>query len=346
MPLTEAEAVGGGGNSYFGAEDSEVAAAATSGAVGELFAYTLSEPVTLARGDSAMLPVVQDAVEAQAVSVFNATVQPKHPMRGVRLTNTTDLKLDAGPVTVLDGGTYAGDAQLDFLAPGADRLLTYALDLEVVVDAEDDQTTVQTGGRFERGVLVVNRRQEVTRTYTLKNTAAAGRLVLIEQARHTGFELVDPPAGLETTGDLYRLPVGVPAGKTVKTTAKQVRTFGQSVHLTRLDEAQLIAQSQGGALPADVVTKLQEAAALKRGVAEAERELALTIAARDRIVDEQKRLRDNMKPLDKQNALYKRYLEKLNTQEDELEALLLRRDDLDTALRERQAAFETFIGGL
>ena len=77
-------------------------------------------------------------------------------MRGVRLTNTTDLKLDAGPVTVLDGGTYAGDAQLDFLAPGADRLLTYALDLEVVVDAEDDQTTVQTGGRFERGVLMVD----------------------------------------------------------------------------------------------------------------------------------------------------------------------------------------------
>ena len=138
----------------------------------------------------------------------------------------------------------------------------------------------------------------------------------------------------------------MPAGKTVKTTAKQVRTFGQTVHLTRLDEAQLIAQSRGGALPADVVAKLKEAAGLQRGVAEAERELAMTIAARDRIVKEQKRLRDNMKPLDKQNALYKRYLEKLNTQEDELEALLIRRDDLDGVLQERQAAFEAFVAGL
>ena len=337
---------GGRGESHFGDDTTAVAAAATSGAVGELFAYSLSQPVTLARGDSAMLPVVQDAVAAEAVSVFNAAVQPKHPMRGVRLTNTTDLKLDAGPVTVLDGGTYAGDAQLDFLAPGADRLLTYALDLEVVVDAQDHQHTVQTGGRFERGVLILDRRQEVSRTYTLKNTAADDRRVLVEHARNTSFELVDPSEDLETTGDLYRLPVEVPAGGTVKITAKQVRIFEQAVKLGRLKDAQLLAHARGRALPAEVVAQLKEAAVLKRSVSESERELAQAIAARDRIVEEQKRLRDNMKSLNRNNALYKRYLEKLNTQEDQLEALLGRREDLDEVLRQRTAAFEAFLAGL
>jgi len=345
-PMAAADMSHGDVGGYGGAAAEPVAAAATSGAVGELFAYTLSEPVTLARGDSAMLPVVQDAVEAESVSVFNDAVQPKHPMRGVRLTNTTDLKLDAGPVTVLDGGTYAGDAQLDFLAPGADRLLTYALDLEVVVDAEDHQHTLQTGGRFERGVLILDREQEVRRTYTLKNTAGADRRVLVEHDRNPSFELVDPPEGLETTGDLYRLPVDVPAGKTVKTTARQVRTFEQAVQLGRLDAAQLVAQARGGVLPAGVVTQLKEAADLKRAVAEAQRELNDTDAARDRIVKEQERLRNNMKPLDRNNALYQRYLEKLNTQEDELEALLSRREDLTEALREREAAFEQFIASL
>ena len=342
MAYADVAGYGGTGISAFG----DVAAAATSGAVGELFAYTLSEPVTLARGDSAMLPVVQDAVAAQAVSVFNSAVQPKHPMRGVRLTNTTELKLDAGPVTVLDGGTYAGDAQLDFLAPGADRLLTYALDLEVVVDAEDRQSTVQTSGRFERGVLILDRRQEISRTYTLKNTASQNRHVLIEHARNTSFEIVDPPKDLETTSDLYRLPVEVPAGESAKITAKQVRTFEQAVQLTRLDGAQLVAQAEGGALPADVVARLKEAATLKRGVSEAERELAMAIAAHDRIVAEQERLRDNMGSLDRNNALYKRYLEKLNTQEDQLEALLIRREDLDAALQGHQAAFHAFVAGL
>jgi len=331
---------------YSRAAAEPVAAAATSGAVGELFAYTLSEPVTLARGDSAMLPVVQNTVKARAVSVFNDNVQSKHPMRGVRLTNTTDLKLDAGPMTVLDDHTYAGDAQMDFLAPGADRLLTYALDLEVVVDAEDRQHTVQTGGYFEQGVLILDRRQEVSRTYTLKSTAGADRRVLIEHARNTSFELIDAPEGVETTGDLYRLPVDVPAGQSVKITAKQVRTFEQAVQLGRLDEAQLIAQARGGALPVDVVARLKEAAGLKRAVAAAERELSDIDAARDRIVTEQKRLRDNMRPLDRNNALYKRYLTKLNTQEDQLEVLLSQRDDLSRAVQQRREAFEAFVAGL
>lgn len=328
------------------AASAPVAPAATSGAVGELFAYTLSEPVTLARGDSAMLPVVQEAVAAQAISVFNSAVQPKHPMRGVRLTNTTDLKLDAGPVTVLDGGTYAGDAQLDFLAPGAERLLTYALDLEVVVDALDRHHSVQTGGRFERGVLMLTRRQQISRTYTLKNTASKDRHVLIEHARNTAYALIDPPEGIEITGDLYRLPMNVPAGKTVKTTATQVRTSEQTVRLGRLNEAQLVAHAKGAALPADVISSLQQAAALKRALTQAERELAQTDADRKRIVAEQKRLRDNMKSLDRNNALYKRYLAKLNTQEDQLDALQVRRADVDDAVKQHRDAFEVFVAGL
>jgi len=53
-----------------------------------------------------------------------------------------------------------------------------------------------------------------------------------------------------------------------------------------------------------------------------------------------------MKSLNRNNALYKRYLEKLNTQEDQLEALLSRREDLDEVLRQRTAAFEAFLAGL
>jgi len=138
----------------------------------------------------------------------------------------------------------------------------------------------------------------------------------------------------------------VPAGETFKTTAKQVRVFEQAVQLGRLSDAQLVAQAQGGSLPADVVARLKEAAALKRAVAEAERDLKAGDSARDRIVTEQKRLRDNMNRLDRNNALYKRYLEKLNAQEDRLEALVDQREALNDAVRERTAAFEAFLAGL
>ena len=323
-----------------------VSAAATSGEMGELFAYTLSEPVTLARGDSAMLPIVQEGIAATPVSVYNNQVQAKHPMRGVRLTNSTALKLDAGPVTVLDGGTYAGDAQLDFLGPEADRLLTYAMDLEVLVDAQHKHRTVQTGGRFERGVLVVEQRQEQTVIYQVKNTASAERQVLIEHPRNTAFELVDPPADTETTGDLYRLPVVVPAGKSASVTAKETRVFAQSVALGRMNEAQLVAYSEGGAMPAKVKEQLKQASVLKRAIADAERALVQADEARDRIVQEQSRLRNNMKPLGRDSALYKRYVEKLNTQEDALEKGVMDRETLGQKLQAAREAFEAFVANL
>ena len=41
-----------------------------------------------------------------------------------------------GPITVFDGGTYAGDAQITDLAPGREQLVTYAMDLDTEVEAQ------------------------------------------------------------------------------------------------------------------------------------------------------------------------------------------------------------------
>ena len=49
-------------------------------------------------------------------------VQPKHPLSGLRLKNSTDLHLMQGPITVFDGGAYAGDAKIEDLQPGTERL--------------------------------------------------------------------------------------------------------------------------------------------------------------------------------------------------------------------------------
>ena len=39
-----------------------------------------------------------------------------------------------GPITVFDGQAYAGDARMKDLAPGQERLVTYALDLKTEVE--------------------------------------------------------------------------------------------------------------------------------------------------------------------------------------------------------------------
>ncbi len=127
---------------------------ATAGNVGELFQYDIATPVTLARQQSAMLPIVNAEVKGEKVSIYNPQVQAKHPLNGLKLTNSTDLHLMQGPITVFDGGAYAGDAKIEDLPPGSERLISYAMDLDTEVapesKAEAGATAQRAAGQGER----------------------------------------------------------------------------------------------------------------------------------------------------------------------------------------------------
>ncbi len=90
--------------------DAGVASLASAQDAGELFEYVIQTPVSLKRRHSAMLPIVTTEIEGHKLSVFNPRTHPKHPLNGLKLKNTTGLHLMQGPVTVFDGGIYAGDA--------------------------------------------------------------------------------------------------------------------------------------------------------------------------------------------------------------------------------------------
>ena len=332
------------------------APAAQAGDLGELFAYRLDEPVTLGRGDSAMLPVLDGEVQAEPVSVYNAGVLGGHPMRGVRLTNTTPLKLDAGPVTVLDGdggrAAYAGDARLGFTSPGDERLITYAVDLEVTATTDEATRSTRAGAAFDRGVLVIRVRERRERRFGFRNAAGEDRDLLVEVPRLSGYELLDAPEGtsgggaVEETAELYRFPVVAPAGGSVELVATQARTRSERVSLVRLDGAGLDRLAVGGGLEPGVKASLQEAAQRRRAVAEAERAVAELDAERDRIAEEQKRIRENLQPLDRDSELRQRYVKLLGEQEDRLAGIVAERAEAAAEARSRREAFEGFVMGL
>ena len=107
-----------------------------AGDVGELFQYAIDTPVTLRAAEVGHAADRQRDVKGEKVSIYNPSVQPKHPLNGLRLTNSTDLHLMQGPITVFDGGAYAGDAKIEDLPPGSERLISYALDLDTEVAPE------------------------------------------------------------------------------------------------------------------------------------------------------------------------------------------------------------------
>jgi hypothetical protein len=190
-----------------------VQSVASAARIGELFQYTVGD-VTLPRQKSAMLPIITDTVEVERLSIYNASVLPKNPLNGARLKNTTDKHLLQGPVTVLEGSSYAGDAQIDNVPPGQERLLSYGIDLQMLVDnTKNSSDSAIVSGKIVKGVLQISRRHQAVQEYLSDNKSDHDKTLIIEHPIRRGWKLIDTQTPIETTQDLYRFKGVVPAGK-------------------------------------------------------------------------------------------------------------------------------------
>ena len=177
-----------------------------------------------------MLPIVNSAVQGEKLSIYNPAVQPKHPLNGVRLKNTTDLHLMQGPVTVFDDGTYAGDARIEDLPPGSERLISYALDLDVEVAPESKSAPDQlTSVKIAKGVLTSTRKYQRTQTYTVKNSGKNAKTVLVEYPSEPNWKLIEPKEPTEKTRDVYRFAVTAEPGKPAALKIVEEQTVSQQV---------------------------------------------------------------------------------------------------------------------
>ena len=315
-----------------------VVAQGTQGDFGELFAYRLGQ-VTLPRRGSAMLPIVAEDVRAERLSVY-AGGAGRHPMRGVRLTNTTGANLRGGPATVLDDG-YAGDAVLPDLPAGGDRLLTYAVDQDVLVDpfaVPDAPGTVETAA-LRDGVLTLQRQARATQGYRLENRGDRRRTVLVEHVRRSGSRLVEPASVEETTPDRYRVRVELAPGAVDTLRVVEARVVDQRVGLLSLGADQIAAYAAAsGELPPDVRDALRRAAAGRRDLAETERQISALQNELSEIEREQDRIRGNLNAVDNGSEYGRRLLSKLDEQESRIESVRERLDRLqETADRQRDA---------
>jgi hypothetical protein len=326
---------------------SGVKSVAQAGEIGELFQYAIDTPVTLERQKSAMLPIVNGPVEAAKVSIYNPSVQPKHPLSGFRLKNTTLLHLMQGPITVFDGGAYAGDAQIADLPPGSERLVSYALDLDTEVASESKSEPEQlTSLKITKGVVEMTRKYRRQVVYTVKNSGDDTKQVLIEYPHDANWALLEPKAPAETTRDLYRFAVTAEPGKPAELVVREEMVASQQVAVTNLDDSMIqffvsntsVSEGVKKAL-AEVVRRRQAMNALQVE----QQQVAQQIAA---IAQEQERIRQNMAQLEKNTELYARYVKKFGEQEDQIEKLRARTNELAQQIAQAQQAINEYIANL
>jgi hypothetical protein len=318
-----------------GFDPGAVASVAQASDFGEMFQYRIASPVKLGRQKSAMLPIVNDSVEGEKVSIYNPAVHAKHPLNGLKLKNSTDLHLMQGPITVFDDGAYAGDAQIQDLPPKSERLVSYAMDLDTeVAPTSTGEPEQLMAVKITHGNMQITRKYGRTQSYVIKNSGKKAKKVLVEYPHDNQWTLLEPKEPAEKTRDLYRLAVTAEPGKPANLTIKEQRTADEYLALTNLDDgtinfyiqAKVVSDKVKAAL-AEVIKKKAAQGQLVVKRAELERQVQI-------IFDEQNRIRQNMAQLPKDSDLFRRYVTKFNEQEDKIDQL---REQIKKAIADETA---------
>ena len=300
---------------------SGIASAAEGAQLGELFQYQIKTPVKLARQKSAMLPIINEKVDGQKVSIYNQNVQAKYALNGFRLKNTTPLHLMQGPLTVFEGNSYAGDARIEDLAPAQERLLSYGLDLKTEVEPQigsgrNDLVTV----KIRKGTMIITRKSAEEKFYNVRNRDQKKKTVLIEHPFRTDWELIEPKEKPERTREVYRFAVEVAADKSAKLTVREEKQFDEQVQLANFGGDTMAYYLRAPKVSAKVKEALQHVADLRNRVGQTVQDRTRREQRINEITQEQSRIRENMGKLNSSSDLYGRYVKKLDQQETELDA--------------------------
>lgn len=315
--------------------------------VGGQFMYTVDAPVTIPRGQSSMLPVIVTEIPARHVSIFNPSDMPKHPMKGVELVNTTGLHLMPGPIAVYDTGAYAGDAQIAHTSRNQNRLLSYALDIDVFINHTSNQTQRTSAMRIVDGLLEHTVKRTSTTTYAIQNfDANRARTIIIEHPQGSGWDLITPKKPKEIASGTYRFEVTVPAGSTIDYPVAFERTDFNKFTLVNWSTEQFLSYAINNQAPAGIIEAARAAARLNADIIQARKEIDAINGRMSEIDNDQSRIRNNLSRIGNDTDLRQRYLTTLNEQENEIEDLIERRDAQQKLINDRDAELKQFLRDL
>jgi hypothetical protein len=178
---------------------------------GEFFQYVVSAPVSVKRGESALVPLIGRELNYQRELLYNGSKLPDHPVAALRFDNVTGLTLERGPVTVVEDGDYKGEAVIPFTKDGNEVYTPYAVELGVTV-TENTTYVIETAGvAIDNEYFVYEDYAVSGYQYAIVNTTDADRLVTIEAPKRADHVLFESPEPDVETPQFRRWRIEVPA---------------------------------------------------------------------------------------------------------------------------------------
>jgi hypothetical protein len=330
----------------------EISSVAASGQdLGDLFEYKLKDRVTLRKNQSALVPIAQTDIEAEKVSLWSSIAGSGRPLRALWIKNTSPLTFDGGSFSVLESEVFAGEGLTDPIKPSERRLISYATDLGLLVEAQPtSQPQHVTHVKISKGIMTQSSELRERTIYTVRNQDDSARTLVVEHPARIGYTLAkgskEPD---ERAPGVYRFKLDTPARATASLPVEEVRVLQTSFQLTNLDDDQIALFIKNGTVTPAMAEALKKIAAQKVVVAKLETEMENRQKDIDRIVADQARLRENMKALkgsSEEKALLQRYTRELDEQETQLDSLRKTIQDTEAQRDKANEALDNMVDSL
>ncbi|ABC21902.1 DUF4139 domain-containing protein [Rhodospirillum rubrum] len=314
--------------------------------------FTLPQPVTLANGQTLMVPITESAIPLRRIAHYRPGESGRHPLAAVDLTNATGTALPPGAVSLTQatsgGLAYLGDARLGPVAKGDHRILAFAVDQDITVGEETGEDRTVSGLTASAGVLTLRQVARSQTTYTLTNNAGVERRLVIDHPRRPGW-ILTPPQGTDTVeeiGDAHRLSVTLEAGQTRALTIVLERPIEERLSAGALTAPLLAGLSATGKLSGPEKLTVERLATLSARASQIDDRLGAIHTESAQVVEDQGRLRENIKAVPADSDLHQRFMERLGQLEDRLGSLEQQGKEMEAEARKARADLDAYIAGL
>ncbi len=323
---------------------SSIVASATAGELGELFEYRIAQPVTIRKDESAMLPFLQQPIEARKLLIYSDH-SSQHPTNAAELTNSSGKTLDGGPVTVYDGGAYGGEALMETLKAADKRLISYAVDIGTrITEAFGSKQAMVREIHAARGVLTTKLAAEETRTYTVRNVDKKAKTLIIEHPLRQGYALLNQKPA-EKTASAYRFEIQLAPDASQEFPVSEERVYDQTYQVTSLTPDMILSYVSNRTLSDAARGQLQRIADQKRQLAGNDRALEEAQGQTRDLTADEERIRQNIGSLNNvsgQQQQVQNYARQLDAHEQQVAALR----DRQAELQKKKSALETELNKL
>jgi hypothetical protein len=332
-----------------GAIEASAPVSTTGQALGELFQYVVGTPVTIGRGQSAMVPILSADVGYRKELLYNSSKMPTHPVATLRLRNETGLTLERGPVTVLDSGEYVGEGLLPFTGLGGEVVVSYAVELGAKVREESGSRREVHGLSIKGAYLRIEEWDVRWREYEVSNSTVRSLMILVEHPRTSGYELFDTPQPEESTDEHVRIQVQVPARRKGTLRVQERRLVTRREELRKQSVRGLQRYLHQGLITPAVHEHVAELLSLWERIADCEERIEGLASERKTVYEAQRQIQGNMGALSttgKEGTLRSRYVQQLADSEDRLKELARDEVELKTKVEQLKEEIATRLEAL